>query len=271
MILSEAAANLKYTVIGMRKRRDVNRIARKYRKQYAAFFLKQGRMFAAEFEKSKYLFSESLSKLTEAPVNYTLADFDMSWPEFESETMQELRSITLSIESEAMVGGAEIANAMFDPAVGGSFDLANPRAVAWFDQFGGSTQYISGIQDTTRGQIKNIITQSIDEGWSYTQTSQTINAKFKDISVERAQLIATNEAAQAYEAGNKIFVDEIAKNGVRIEKKWMNSGDGRVSQGCQANTDDGWIGLNDPHTSGHQLPPRFPSCRCWEIYRESRD
>jgi len=134
----------------------------------------------------------------------------------------------------------------------------------------GGLSAISKIFKPRQTQLHTIITKSLDEGWSYNKTSQVIREKFTDFSRYRAQLIATNEAAQAYEAGNRIFIDGLSDMGVNMEKMWNNSGDEKVTDGCIQNTDDGWIPLNQEHSSGHQNPPRFVSCRCFETYREAK-
>jgi len=58
-------------------------------------------------------------------------------------------------------------------------------------------------------------------------------------------------------------------NGITMVKKWMNSQDDRVSDGCLENTADGFIPIDEYHTSGDQQPPRFPGCRCYEIYEQA--
>jgi predicted ABC-type ATPase len=56
-----------------------------------------------------------------------------------------------------------------------------------------------------------------------------------------------------------------------MEKKWSTTGDNRVSELCLVNEDESWIGINQPHASGHMMPLRFPGCRCAELYRRKKD
>lgn len=261
--------------IGTIKRREQDALARKALPKLRSFFRQQRAEFFRQFSKYKGCFPEARGELSarliELDRQMTLNDFNSVWKEVEAESTDELQTLITRIEAEAVSQGADITKQFFDPKkYGGSFDLENPRAVAWFSEHGGSLEYIKDIQSTSKGQLQTIITQSLDEGWSYNQTSKAIRERFSSFTTTRAQLIATHESAQAYEAGNRIFVDTIADMGVVMEKRWMNSRDEKVTPECQTNTDDGWISLNHTHTSGDQQPPRFPGCRCWEIYREKK-
>lgn len=256
--------------------REKDAIARKYLPKFKTFFNHQRDVFLREFDSYKDLFPERASrsplasKLIEADRQLTLDDFDSVWFRTENLTNIDLQGLILAEEYESMEVGYETSKSLFASGTGGSFDLANPRAVAWYSQNGGSLGYIKDIQATSKTQLHTIITKSLDEGWSYNKTSQIIREKFTDFSRYRAQLIATNEAAQAYEAGNRIFIDGLSDMGVIMEKMWNNSGDEKVTDGCIENTDDGWIPLNQEHSSGHQNPPRFVGCRCFETYREAK-
>ena len=256
--------------------REKDALARKYLPKFKTFFTHQRDVFLREFDSYKDLFPERASrsplasKLIEADRQLTLDDFDSVWFRTENLTNTDLQGLIIAEEYDSMEVGYEVSKSLFASGSGGSFDLANPRAVAWYSQHGGSLDYIKGIQTTSKDQLQTIITKSLDEGWSYNKTSQVIREKFTDMSRARAQLIATNEAAQAYEAGNRIFIDGLSDMGVRMEKMWNNSGDEKVSDGCIQNTNDGWIPLDREHSSGHQNPPRFPGCRCWESYREAK-
>jgi uncharacterized protein with gpF-like domain len=193
------------------------------------------------------------------------------WKSIEFDSTPELQKVVKAIEADALLkGAAQLATQMrFDAKT--TFSLSNPRAVAFFRETGGSLKYIKDIQSTTADSLQRLITTSLDEGWSYNDTAKEIRKLFDGpITTQRAQLIATNEAAQAYEAGNRAFADSIVDDGIKMEKKWTTSHDDRVSDGCAENESNGWIPLDEEHTSGDQDPPRFPGCRCYEQYREER-
>jgi len=266
--LQEAAKKLKQAAIGALKRRDVDRLAKKPRRELSAFFRKQKRLTLEAMEKQKYLFSESFGKLSEGTVDFTKNSWQQTWEDIERGTEWELQQIITQAEATAMSKGATVAKTLFVPGKGGSFNLVNPRAVNWFLDKGGSVDYIRGINHTTGDQIKTLIGRAIDQGQSYTQTAKQIAEKFDGFSRSRAQMIAVHESGQAYEAGNRMLIDSVADQGIQMQKRWMDSGDDLVTPECAANSAEGWIPLKDLHLSGHQGPPRFPRCRCWEDYEE---
>lgn len=154
-----------------------------------------------------------------------------------------------------------------------AFDLANPRAVAYLEQHGFGL--ISQIDSVTRGNIATIVTNGIDEGWSYNRIAREISSLYREMAVgrpqqhidSRAHLIAVTEMGNAYEAGNSIVVQDLQDAGLQMEKKWWTVGDDRVSQGCRDNQAEGWIPVSQPFQSGHMQPLRFPGCRCTTLYR----
>jgi uncharacterized protein with gpF-like domain len=205
------------------------------------------------------------------PVNSAaLKRWEDIWNSVEFETTPALQKTVKAIEADGLLKGAEqLRNQLqFDPKT--TFSLSNPRAVAFFRKTGGSIDYIKGIQQTTAESLKTVITTALDEGWSYNDTAKEIRKVYDGpITTNRARLIATHEAAQAYEAGNRAFADSIKDDGIEMEKLWTTSHDDRVSDGCAENEADGWIPIDQPHSSGDQEPPRFPGCRCFEQYRQA--
>jgi len=193
------------------------------------------------------------------------------WRDVELQTTSALQATVKAVQSDALVkGGEQLRNQIgFDPKR--AFSLANPRAVEWMRKNGGSVQYIKDIQDTTKESLQKVITTALDTGQSYNTTGQQIRDLFDGpITTKRAQLIAVTESARAYEAGNMAFAQSVKDDGVEMEKMWTTSHDDRVSDGCEENESDGWIPIDQYHRSGDQEPPRFPGCRCYEVYREAR-
>lgn len=157
--------------------------------------------------------------------------------------------------------------------VGFAFDLKNPRAIAVIR--GRAAAAVTAIDDTTRSELAAIVTRGMDEGYNYQQVAREITAKYAEFGVgkpqahvrTRAELIAINEAAEAYETGNRLVVDDMADTGLEMEMVWSTIGDGKVSEGCIANAAVGWIPVDQAFPSGHQHAPRFPGCRCAVLYR----
>jgi hypothetical protein len=266
MNLYEASTRLKYAAIGVKKTRDVNRLARAHRGKMSAFFRKQRGMVLDALQEKQYLFTESYHRLAET--QYTLNDFGLLWDDIASETELELQVIITQMEAGALTKGASVAESMFVPGKGGSFDLMNPRAVNFFLEHGGSIDYIRDLQKTTGNQLKTIIADSLKNQRTYGETAKTISTKFTQFSRQRAQLIAVTETGNSYEAGNRALIDSVSDAGVQMEKSWANSQDDKVSDGCLENSAAGWIPLNAPFPSGHQQPLRFPGCRCYCLFRE---
>jgi len=154
-----------------------------------------------------------------------------------------------------------------------AFDLKNPRAVQAIKNRAAAA--VTNIDATTRDEIARIITQGMEEGYNYQKVARQIVAKYDEFGVgkpqahirNRAELIAVTEAAEAYETGNRLVIDEMTAVGLEMEKSWSTVGDDRVSDGCRTNGQVGWIPVDEPFPSGHQHAPRFPGCRCATLYR----
>jgi len=154
-----------------------------------------------------------------------------------------------------------------------AFDLKNPRAVQAIKDRGAAA--VANIDATTRDEIARIITQGMEEGYNYQKVARQIVAKYEEFGVgkpqahirNRAELIAVTEAAEAYETGNRLVIDEMTAVGLEMEMSWSTVGDERVSEGCIANAAVGWIPVDQLFPSGHQHAPRFPGCRCAILYR----
>ncbi len=272
-----AASRVRLAAIGLQKIREKNRIARKHLPFLKTFFKQQREQVLGALDALKpYLEEGTIAKTNKAAPNVqktALDKFTGLWDGIEKSTTPDLQNLVLKIEQDGMQAGGDLLKDLINP--GGTdpkskmWSLENPRAVKWFQKNGGSLSYINDIQSTTKDSLQRLITTGLDEGWSYNDTAKEIRKLYDGpISRDRAQLIAVNESAQAYEAGNREFGKSLEYDGVEMEKRWENSGDGKVSDGCLENTADGWIPIDQPHSSGHQNPPRFPGCRCWESYRQ---
>jgi len=190
------------------------------------------------------------------------------WNQITKQTTPTLKEVIVSAEADGLHAGANNfpVTGLFDKKT--TFNLANPRAVAWFHERGGSVDYIAGIQQKTGEQIKTIITDALKAGQAYTKTAKQISDAFDGMSRERAQRIAVYETAQAYEQGNMLFAQSLKDDGIEMEKMYQTSEDALVSDLCQGNQDEGWIPIDQYHRSGVQEPPGHVNCRCFEKYRQ---
>lgn len=161
-----------------------------------------------------------------------------------------------------------------------AFNLRNPRAITYLKQHGAA--WITGINDTTRSRIQTIVAEGAERGLSYTEIANILEDTFAEFAPtgdklvnlllgdkgrSRAELIAITELGQGYERGNEIVVEDLVAGGLKMQKKWLTTGDGKVSDGCRNNQAQGWIAVEDAFQSGDMTPLRFPGCRCTCLYR----
>lgn len=237
-------------------------------------FKEQGRQFVRAFSKFKNRFGEAATvtspfgsdrsvKLQEAVpptewmfVFHVVAQKTVSLFE---------KPVDAAVQAALKSGAAQM---IADVGLGISFDLKNPRAVKYLDQYG--ARLVTNINETTRDYLNTIMTQSASEGWSYKRTAEAIIDRYSEFAIgkpqqhidSRAHLIAVTETGNAYIEGNLIVAQDLKAAGIEMEKSWSTVGDDKVTDGCQANEDAGWIGVDQAFPSGHQRPLRFPGCRC---------
>jgi len=246
------------------KWRKVRAIERRLERDMAKAFRAQGKTFVKRFASLQGRFSESIG--------------DDDWLGIWDDTAQVtdqlfIRPIQRAVQLSLVAAATEL---IADLEVDYTFALRNPRAVAYVESHG--AELVRGIADTTRDYLRTVITEGVDNGWSYNRIAARISERFTEFAVgrpqdhieSRAHLIAITEVGQSYEAGNEIVVRDLADAGLRMEKKWSTIGDKRVSAGCRENEAEGWIPVDEQHASGHMHPLRFPGCRCTELYRRAR-
>ena len=204
----------------------------------------------------------------EVPVDYV---WEPMFTEVAEETSGAFVEPIVAAAGASMSAGA--LQALADFAIGMSFDLANPRAVAYLKAHG--AELVTAINDTTRDYIKTVVTNGVENGLSYGEIAKAITDRYEEFKIgkpqehidSRAHLIAVTEIGNAYEEGNLIVVEDLADGGLEMEKFWQTVEDARVSDGCQQNQDAGWIPAGEPFPSGDMRPLRFPGCRCAALYR----
>jgi hypothetical protein len=189
----------------------------------------------------------------------------------------ELAQIVDVFAGSALMAGAGAVLDEFDE-MRATFSLSNPRAVAWAE--GHAARQVTRINDTTRTELNRLLTEAVDNGWSWTRTAQAIKKQFADFAGpplfpskkfrSRAEMVAAYEIGDAYEAG-KQFAAEMAAGDFPMEKAWLSARDGRVRPMHQANDAQGWIPLDATFESGDFRPPTDPGCRCSLQYRRRPD
>lgn len=156
----------------------------------------------------------------------------------------------------------------------GITELSNENAIAWADSRAAelvgmkwdaaAESYVPNpsalwrIDDVTREGINGLVVQALDEGWSNDTLAENMRDSYL-FSDARAETVARTETARADVQGNMIGY---SASGVVVGKEWITAGDDLVSDECQANADQGVVGLSDSFASGADAPPEHPNCRC---------
>jgi len=194
--------------------------------------------------------------------------------EAELQTLQLFEEPIQALVESAIQAGARAAIADLGADI--SFNLANPRAVAFLEQYG--ARQVTRINETTRDEIRRMVTRGVEQGLSYDQVAKDITARFREFSVgmpqrhieSRAHLVAVQEAGEAYEEGNLIVGRDLAAAGIQVEKRWSTVKDSRVSDLCRQNEAVGWLPLDSSFPSGHDRPLGHVACRCTALYQRKR-
>jgi len=248
-------------------------LAKRHERNISAFFRQQKTLVIRALNRRSLSAPKGKARELESPpFNMAPEVWDKIWGEVVKQSTGQLKAVITAAEADGLHAGADQFGLAFQgpTPTGSTFNLANPRAVSWFQQNGGSVDYIAGIQETTGNQIKTIIEAGITEGKSYTQVAKEISQTFDEFSKDRARLIAITEIGKAYEEGNMNFAQSLKDAGITMVKRWETSKDDKVSDGCQENEDEDFIPIDQYHRSGDQQPPRFPGCRCYESYEQKQ-
>lgn len=201
-------------------------------------------------------------------------DFDSMFDSASLDSSADMMDILQSAaERWLLIGAADVAT---DLGIKISFTLANPRALAYTEEYGANL--ITQIDETTRTDIRRLILAGIDNGFSYDEIAREIRKRYREMAVgkpqqhirSRAHLIAVTELGNAYSAGNLASVGAMKDNGLKMLKSWLTRGDDKVSEGCKDNEAAGWIDVDDEYPSGDQRPLRFPGCRCVAQYKRAK-
>lgn len=252
--------------------------------QMSRAFVAQGRAFVKAFGEMRPYFVEEAAWFRQAQPTAALREASpipddvwlRLWDAVARSTLGLMLAPLVDLGELGLLLGAGALAATLGIESEKAFSLKNPRAVAYLEQHGAAL--VTKINDETRSQMKTLVTQAVDEGWSYTRTAKEIREKFDGFAGlkpqkhirDRATLVAVTEAGQAYEAGSQIVALGLADSGIPMQKRWRTSGDDRVSDDCRINGEKGWIDINELFPKGQDRPLRFPGCRCSALYRRAR-
>ena len=108
------------------------------------------------------------------------------------------------------------------------------------------------ITETTRENLRELISKSVDEGWTTTELQHNI-LQSEDFSAARALTISRTESMYAYNHGKH----EAAKGTGQKFKQQIN---GDACEICLENIEAGLIPIEEPLPSGDDCTPIHPNC-----------
>lgn len=113
------------------------------------------------------------------------------------------------------------------------------------------------INGTSVDRLRNALADAYEAGGDYEDLVQAVTDEFADFAGPRAELIAQTEMNSAYNTGRKQLGLDLGFN----EKSWATDGPAPCPE-CVGNTLDGWIGMDEPFSSGDDMPTAHPGCYC---------
>lgn len=162
----------------------------------------------------------------------------------------------------------------------GQFNFEPPNKVAAKQLKEYAAQRVTGIMDTTRKQLNEVLSKAFEEGVAMGEVSSRIQDKFKEIDAGRAVTIARTETLTAVSMGRqekradwqKEFPDR------KLMKMWVSSQDDLVRD-SHAEYDGQAVGADEEFAPGLKFP-RDPecedaseviNCRCTDITYDAED
>jgi hypothetical protein len=113
---------------------------------------------------------------------------------------------------------------------------------------------LKGVSETSVDRIGNTLAQAIQDGQPSSVAAKDLEEVLHD--PKRAQTIARTEIARAMEGA----LQAQAKTQGGLDKRWLDAPN--ACPICQANTQEGVIGIDQDFASGDSTPPAHPNCRC---------
>lgn len=179
------------------------------------------------------------------------------------------RTTAYTAGADALLGELGVEGLALRIGVGSDEAIAHARAVA--------AAQVTRINATTRDQLRTVITQAVERGWSWNRTAEAITERYAEFAgrplfpsqtyTSRAEMVAAYEIGDAYESGNEAQARQAEAEGIPMEKGWLNAGDARVRPAHQANAAAGWLPLDATFPDGSTRSPTDAGCRCAMMYR----
>lgn len=240
-----------------RRSRKLGPLVRRAELQIGALFRRQGNITVAALRQRKQAFKESAEG----------DSVDAAFDEATMVTIGDIRDWSVAWGGAAFTEAIQATGILL--SIDSSFDLPFPEAERYGSRH--AAELIRGLNQTSREELRALVTRSISEGWSYERLAKEIHFKFEDFAKSRAHLVAVTELGNAYEEGGTAVGRTMQAAGIAVEKAWLTVGDDRVDPNCRANESAGWIPFDEPFPSGHMHPLDHPGCRCAGLTRRAEE
>jgi SPP1 gp7 family putative phage head morphogenesis protein len=136
-----------------------------------------------------------------------------------------------------------------------SFDLDNPFVQTVLTRL---AKQIRNVAETTKEDIRRLVGQQAENGWSVEELKQRILEKGEIASVSRAETIARTETAAAYSQGS---IAAYKASGVVRGLEWLTAEDELTCEICEP-LNGKRVDLDNSFADGVDFPPAHPACRC---------
>jgi hypothetical protein len=135
-----------------------------------------------------------------------------------------------------------------------------------FDNLHGLLSEITGLDKNRAATLAKYKASLQQGGVSGKELVDKVEAMREKLLRDRRKVIAQTEQRMATENGKM----EVAQTQGHKYKRWITAQDDLVSDPCESNQAQGWIGINDSFSSGHGQPPEHPRCRCTFVSRTAK-
>jgi len=144
--------------------------------------------------------------------------------------------------------GINVDSDMTDLLDKGALDYAELRA----------GELIKDLTDTTLDELRDIISQALEDGLSPDELSDAIE-EMGVFGASRSDMIARTELAFAHVKGN---VDGWRETGLVEGKRSILGDNHEIDDECDECVDAGVVPLDDEFIPGYDFPPYHPNCVC---------
>lgn len=246
-----------------RKARDLERLEQRLRGGLARYWKAQRNALLDGMDRLRRHFTESADD-----------DFDRLWSTVEDIDDGALAELVDDLDAEAMQRGAQ--SAALDLGLAAALEITHPEAVRFLRNRG--AELVTRIDETTRRQMRGVLTRGLEDGRSYADVADEISRRFRGFSDRsvlghirtRAELVAVQELGVAYEHAHTMLADDLTRAGYQLERSMVIAGDDRTCPDCLDADAAGWIPHGQLFPSGVIGAPVHVGCRCATATRPRR-